>query len=95
METYTVNCLESLLGLIDLDDNVAAFFSELPGPTYCFARYTDWFKPYLEKQLIDARKGYSGSLSAQKEEIIVKCISLYDKYELYLKKKDNTQEEEK
>jgi len=39
--------------------------------------------------LLDARKGYSGSLSAQKEEIVVKCLSLFDKYESYLKKRDN------
>ena len=49
MDTYTVNCLYGLLNLISLDDYVAEFFSKLPSPTYCYARYTDWFMPYLEK----------------------------------------------
>lgn len=61
MDTYTVNCLLNLLALIAQDEVIAQYFSELPGPTYCLARYTDWFKPYLEKQLSDARKGYNGS----------------------------------
>jgi hypothetical protein len=68
------------------DDNVAGYFASLPGPTYCLARYTDWFLPYLEKQLIDARKGYAGSFSTNKEEIVVKCLSLYEKYASYLSK---------
>jgi hypothetical protein len=36
--------------------------------------------------LIDARKGYAGSFSTQKEEIVVKCLSLYEKYDAFLKK---------
>ncbi len=84
MDTYTVNCLYGLLNLISLDDYVAEFFSKLPSPTYCYARYTDWFMPYLEKQLQDAKKGYSGSQSGERQEIVVKCISLYEKYDCYL-----------
>lgn len=88
MDAYTVNCLHSLLNLIAQDDKVAAYFSEVPGPTYSYARYTDWIKPYLNEQLVDARKGYAGSFSAQKEEIVIKALSLYDKYEEFLKVKD-------
>lgn len=88
MDSYTVNCLYSLLNLIACDDNVAEYFSEIPGPTYAFARYTDWIKPYLNEQLVDARKGYAGSYSSQKEEIVVKALSLYEKYEEYLVRKE-------
>lgn len=49
MDSYTVNCLYSLLNLIACDDNVAEYFSEIPGPTYSYARYTDWIKPYLNE----------------------------------------------
>jgi hypothetical protein len=49
MDTYTVNCLYGLLNLISLDEYVAEFFAKLPSPTYVYARYTDWFLPYLEK----------------------------------------------
>jgi hypothetical protein len=65
---------------------VAEYFSNLPGPTYCFARFTDWFRPFLDKQIGEASKGYSGS--AHKQEVAVKCISLYDKYQAYLDNKD-------
>lgn len=51
MDNYTVNCLYSLLMLITKDDTIATFFAELPGPTYCLARYTDWFRPYLLRQI--------------------------------------------
>lgn len=89
MDNYTVNCVYSLLVLITQDNDVATFFSELPGPTYCLARYTDWFRPYLERQLADANKGYSGTYSTEKEEIIVKCLSLMEQYEAFLITKDN------
>ena len=88
MDTYTVNCVHSLLNLIVQDETIAEYFADLPGPTYCLARYTDWFKPYLEKQLSDAKKGYSGTYSITKEETVVKCLSLYDKYEAYVNVKD-------
>ena len=88
MDTYTVNCVHSLLNLIVQDETIAEYFADLPGPTYCLARYTDWFKPYLEKQLSDAKKGYSGTYSTTKEETVVKCLSLYDKYEAYVNAKD-------
>ena len=91
MDAYTVNCLFSLLNLIAADCNIAEYFSQLPGPTYCLARYTDWIKPYLNEQLVDARKGYSGSYSVQKEDIVVKCLSLYETYEVFLAKKDEVQ----
>ena len=93
MDTYTVSCLYSLVNLLAEDDNIAEYFSELPGPSYCLARYTDWIKPYLYEQLIDAKKGYSGNLSSTKEEVVVKTLSLYEKYEKYLAKKDNIREE--
>jgi hypothetical protein len=86
MDTYTVNCLYGLLNLISMDDIVAEFFAKLPSPTYCYARYTDWIMPYLEKQLVDAKKGFAGSYSSQKEEIVVKCMSLFEKYAAYIKR---------
>ncbi|CDW89068.1 ubiquitin carboxyl-terminal hydrolase family protein [Stylonychia lemnae] len=88
MDSYTVSCLLSLLNIIASDDFVAEYFSNIPGPTYQYARYTDWIKPYLNEQLVDARKGYAGSFSAQKEESAVSALSLYEKYEKYLEKKD-------
>ena len=49
MDAYTVNCLFSLLNLIAVDETIADYFSEIPGPSYCLARYTDWIKGYLNE----------------------------------------------
>ena len=36
IDSYTVNCLLSLVYLLSLDDTVAEYFAtSLPGPTYC------------------------------------------------------------
>ena len=69
---------------VDSDPHLCKYFAALPGPTYALARYTDWIRPYLKEQLEDARKGYNGSHSAQKEETIAKCLSMLDIYEKYL-----------
>lgn len=39
------------------DEAVMEWFSELPGVTYQYARYTDWIKPFLEKARNEA-SGY-------------------------------------
>ena len=92
MDTYTVNCLYSLLSLITVDSEVAHYFASLPGPTYCLARYTDWFRPYLLKQLADAKKGYAGALSGEREEIVAKCLSMMDQYDIFLVKEGLSKE---
>ena len=86
MDSFTLSCLEFLSDLLANDEVIAEFFSELPAPTYNLARYTDWIRPYLEKQLQDAAK-YSGSGSKEKEEKITKVMSLYEKYEVFLDQK--------
>lgn len=89
MDNYTVNCVYSLLMLITKDHAIATFFSELPGPTYCLARYTDWFRPYLQRQHEDdAKYGHVGGCSTQKVENVVKCLSLIELYEKFLAVKD-------
>ena len=54
MDNITLLCLEYLLDIIEADNFVAEFFSQLPGCTYQYARYTDWIKPYLQNQLAKA-----------------------------------------
>ena len=40
-------CLDHFLSIINSDESVMEWFSELPGATYQYARYTDWIMPYL------------------------------------------------
>ena len=75
------------------DDGISNWFSQIPGPTYQFARYTDWIKPYLEDQLADAKRGYAGSFSKEKEENAIMALNLHEKYQKFLNKKDGINQE--
>ena len=39
------------------DDAIARFVYHLPPASYQCARFTDWFRPYLEEQLADPQRG--------------------------------------
>lgn len=80
---FTLACLQSLVGLLAADEVIAEYFSELPAPSYKLARYTDWIRPYLKRQLEDANK-FSATEKAEK---IVKISSLFEKYEAFLERK--------
>ena len=71
MDSFTLACLHSLCELLATDAVIAGFFSRLPAPNYCLARYTDWISPYLVEQLEEAAK-YAGTGTAAKEEKITK-----------------------
>lgn len=58
MDVYTVNSLEFLATYLASDETVCEFFSDLRGYTYQYARYTDWIRPYLEKQMRPSATGY-------------------------------------
>jgi hypothetical protein len=47
MEQTTNMCLEKLITIMVTSPSIMDFFSRLPGPTYQYARYTDWIQPYL------------------------------------------------
>ena len=83
MDSFTLACLHSLCELLTADEVIAGYFSRLPAPNYCMARYTDWISPYLAQQLTEAAK-YAGSGTATKEEKIAKVQELFAKYEAYL-----------
>ena len=41
-ENYTMQCLNSLSDIITSSEEIMELFSNLPGVTYQYARYTDW-----------------------------------------------------
>ena len=82
---YVLNVMADLAGIIATDSFIQEFFSELPSLTYQYARYTDWFRPYLEKQL----KNYSTSSSLSNVQSLVDKVStLLGIYESFLLHKD-------
>lgn len=82
MDLYVVNCLNILLEIIVGNDFLLKYMFDLDPPTYEFARFTDWFRPYLEKELQKAHRSMSSySRSNKKEESIVKCFSFLEIYE--------------
>lgn len=54
MDTYVNNCLEYLGFILQGSPSVMEYFSNLPGVSYQYARYTDWIAPYLLKQYKNA-----------------------------------------
>jgi len=52
-DVQCISCLKELLSLMRKDNAIARFVYHLPPATYQCARFTDWFRPYLEEQLAD------------------------------------------
>ena len=87
MENYTMTCLEHLTKILASDEEIMEYFSNLPGASYQYARYTDWIKPFLTSTLNKAQAAYGATSS--KEEV-VKLLSTFEVYEAFLAKKDGT-----
>ena len=47
-DTNCILCLQEMLHLMTKDDTIARFVYNQPPQTYQFARFTDWFRIYLE-----------------------------------------------
>lgn len=56
-DVQCISCLKELLSLMRKDDAIARFVYHLPPASYQCARFTDWFRPYLEEQLADPQRG--------------------------------------
>jgi len=86
MDFYVINCLNILLEIIVENQFLSEYMFNLDPPTYEYARFTDWFRPYLEKELEKARRNMTYRHSTKKEEQIVKCFSFLEVYEAKLRK---------
>ena len=85
MENYTMTCLEHLVAILSTDERIMEFFSNLPGATYQYARYTDWIRPFLTSVKNKAQSGYGTTSS---KEDVEKLLSSFEIYEALLAKKD-------
>ena len=50
LEIFAINCLKEMLSLMSKDIEIARFIYYTAPPSYQYARYSDWIKPYLEGQ---------------------------------------------
>ena len=80
-EAFTLTCLRELLQLMDEDKEIAKFVAQSSPPTYEYARYTDWFRPFIESYIEDLRR-FSSSNKREAEALIVS--GLLNKYEAFL-----------
>ena len=85
MDLYVINCLNIFLEIIVESPFLSEYVSTLDPPTYEFARFTDWFRPYLSKELEKAQRNTSYRQAGKKEECIQKCFDFLEKYEANLK----------
>jgi hypothetical protein len=82
MDLYVVNCLNILLETIVGNQFLSEYMFNLDPPTYEFARFTDWIRPYLQKELEKCHRSMSSYMrSNKKEESIMKCFSYLEIYE--------------
>jgi hypothetical protein len=64
------------------DEDIARFVYNTSPVTYQTARFTDWFRPYLESQLVDSQKSYNYSgFFKNKYDNIVKALGYLAKFE--------------
>lgn len=85
MDIYVVNCLNILLEIIVGNKFLSEYMFNSDPPTYEYARFTDWFRPYLLKELDKARRTMAYRQSTKNEESIVKCFSFLDQYDANLR----------
>ena len=71
-----------MLSLMSKDIEIARFIYYTGPPTYQYARYCDWIKPYLEGQKSEQERNQQYlSFSKQKYDTIIKGLHLYTKFE--------------
>ena len=87
--THNINRVESVccvvlkhvLLLSFLNEPIFDYIAALPSPSYLFAKFSDWFKPFLDKYGVELNKSYFGD--ARKKDIHAEAL----KYLEYFKNK--------
>lgn len=92
-EVQCISCLKELLSLMRKDDDVARYLYHLPPNSYQCARFTDWFRPYLEEQLADQNKSAvaTNQYYKNKFELLVKALAHLDALQPVFKKFEQEQ----
>lgn len=82
-EQQCIACLKELLGLMAKDRDVAEFVWKLPPHNYQYARFIDWFRPYLLEQIAEQNRMSAGlgTHYKAKAELLNKAIAHLDALE--------------
>lgn len=81
VESVCLVCLKQLLLLSTLHADIFEYLANLPSHCYIYAKFIDWFKPFLDKYQQDLNRCYFGD--SRKKEICEEAIRLLD---IFLKK---------
>jgi len=94
-EVQCISCLKELLSLMRKDRVVADFVYQLPPHTYQYARFADWFRPYLEEQLADQSKSSVATTQyfRNKHDLLVKALAHLDALEPVFAELETAQKE--
>ena len=71
-----LDILEQFMRIVISDDNTIAFFGDLPGFSYLYARYTDWIGMYL-----NAMEKQSTAIIKDQKSSLVALQSMWSEYE--------------
>lgn len=85
LENLCLVCLRQVLILCDLSPTVFEYFISLPPPSYNYANFSDWIRPFIENYIADAKRYYYGGFP--KEEAGNEALKLYNAFEEKLNKR--------
>lgn len=84
LDTFCIKALKDLLSLADKDDTIARYiWNGLPA-CYIYARYSDWFKEYIESQrqvIATTANANNYSFFQTRIKALEKAVVLFTKFE--------------
>ena len=83
-DSFIVSGLRYLGRMISDRLHMCSYFASLPGPTYQWARFTDWIRPYLGRILAVASNENSTTYPKELKEAALLALTSFDDYETYL-----------
>ncbi len=72
--TLVTHCIRMVLRLANSVPAVYEYVKQIPSPNYCFARYTDWFQPFLDSKCLVP------TATAADKEVLDECHRLLFSY---------------
>jgi hypothetical protein len=83
LDTFCCKALKDLLSLCVKDQDIARFVYRTAPPTYQYARYSDWFRGYIEGQKSELDNTNMSTYSYYQNRIIAvnKAYDLLEKFE--------------
>ena len=85
LENLCLVCLRQVLILCELNPVVFEYFASLPPPSYNYAKFSDWMRPFIENYIADAKRYYYGGYP--KEEAGNEALKLFNSFEEKLNKR--------